>query len=104
FPKTANALQSAYTGGAIGTAFLTVLSSSLSPTADSVTPSSGSGTSQLFSARYSNPSGVAGFNSAYMLINAGFNGQNACYVQYLPGGNGLYPLNDASSSWQGPIT
>src|SRR5204863_254518 len=74
------------------------------PTAGPLSPASGSGASQTFSAPFTNAGGAAAFTSAYMLINSGFNASNACYVQYLPGSNSLYLLNDAASTWQGPIT
>src|SRR5205807_183849 len=69
------------------------------PTAGPLSPSSGSGVSQTFSAPFTNAGGAAAFTSAYMLINSGFDALNSCYVQYLPSGNGLYLLNDAASAW-----
>jgi hypothetical protein len=77
--------------------------SSAPPTAGPLTPSSGSGASQTFSAQYTNPGGASTFTSAFLLINSGFAAQNSCYVSYLPASNGLYLLSD-TSAWTGPIT
>jgi hypothetical protein len=74
------------------------------PTAGPLSPASGSGTSQTFSAPFTNPGGAAAFTSAYLLINAGFDARSSCYIQYLPSVNTLYLLNDAASAWLGPIT
>jgi hypothetical protein len=74
------------------------------PLAGPLTPSSGSGASQTFSAQYTNPGGASNFTSAFILINNGFVASNSCYVDYQPGTNSLYLMNDGATALLGPIT
>jgi hypothetical protein len=82
----------------------TVTTGASAPTAGPLSPSSGSGSSQTFSAQYTNPGGASGFTSAFILINNGFAASNSCYVDYQPGTNSLYLMNDGATALMGPIT
>jgi len=56
----------------------------LPPAVVSVTPNSGSGATQTFTAVYSDPNGAALINAAYILINTSVSGTGACWVEYNP--------------------
>lgn len=71
------------------------------PTADSATPSAGSGTTQTFTAVYSDGSGAVALNRRLFLINGSLNGAGACFIQADP--TGLYLVNDAGSALLGPV-
>ncbi|MDQ6665672.1 MAG: SBBP repeat-containing protein, partial [Acidobacteriota bacterium] len=72
------------------------------PTADSVTPNAGLGTSQNFTFKYSSVNGYSYLNVAYALINGGLNGSGGCVAYYLAGA--LYLFNDAGTGAIGPVT
>ena len=74
------------------------------PVAVSVTPSSGTGASQTFAFVYSNAAGASAITYAVMTINDTLNWAGSCTVDYTPGSNQLWLLNDAGSSWLGPLT
>ncbi len=65
----------------------------------SLTPSSGSGKSQIFAAVFSDPNGAAGLSSLIVLFNTTLTSTNGCEVYYDPGGNTLYLLNSAGTAW-----
>jgi uncharacterized repeat protein (TIGR01451 family) len=70
-------------------------------TADSVTPSSGSGVSQTFSLQYSDTTGNAGLSTVWAWFNATFasSSGNSCMVYYARASGTLYLLNDAGTGW-----
>jgi hypothetical protein len=74
------------------------------PGADSVTPSSGTGSSQVFQFAYSDPNGYDDVGWAYALINANLSQAGACYFYYRQSQNGLWLRNDAGTVWLGPVT
>src|SRR6202043_2137284 len=74
------------------------------PTTVSVTPSSGTGTSQTFALVYSDPDGFADLSSTYVLINNVLDSRNACYVIYYQGSNALYLVSDNAQTLLGPVT
>jgi hypothetical protein len=74
------------------------------PTVVSLSPGSGTGLTQTFSATYSDPNGLSDLNNVRLLMNPSINGVNACYVYYYPGNNGLYLENNADNAVVGPIT
>jgi sugar lactone lactonase YvrE len=74
------------------------------PTADSVTPNSGAGTSQNFVFKYSSLSGYTHLTQVFGLINGSLNGVNGCQFYYSPGSNSLFLYNDATSATVGPLT
>ena len=69
----------------------------------SVTPSSGSGTNQVFSAVFSDANGFADLASVYLLVGSAVNSANSCYVLYLRSSNALYLASDAGSPFLGPV-
>jgi len=72
-------------------------------TADSVSPSSGNTGNATLTAVYSDTAGYPSLGSAYLLINAGLSGSNACWVTYQKASNTLNLMNDAGNGWLGPI-
>src|SRR5204862_70088 len=74
------------------------------PTAVSVTPSSGSGSSQTFAFVYSDPNGFTGLPWVQTIVNATLTGSAACYTHYNRLGNQVLLLNDAATGWLGPVT
>ena len=70
----------------------------------SVTPNTGSGSSQTFGFVYADPKGYTALSSVRVLINSALSGTSACYFVYYPGSNQLYLENDASSAWAGSVT
>jgi hypothetical protein len=74
------------------------------PQAVSVTPSSGSGLTQVFNFVYSDPDGFADLNAVYTIINNSLSAANGCMIGYLPAGNMLVLMSDAGSPWLGPAT
>ena len=74
------------------------------PTSVSVTPSSGSGSSQTFGFVFSDPNGFTDLSTTYMLVNSVLDWPGSCYTYYDRGANALWLLNDGASSWMGPVT
>ena len=74
------------------------------PSAVSVTPSSGSGTSQTFSYLFSDPDGFGDITSAVMLLNSSLNAANGCYLLHERSANRLWLRNDSDTAWLGPLT
>jgi hypothetical protein len=72
------------------------------PTADSVTPSGGLGTRQVFTAVYSDAAGYGFINRASLLINSSLSGAGACFIQVDT--TGIYLSNDANSALSGPLS
>ncbi len=72
------------------------------PTVVSVTPSSGSGSTQTFSFVFSDPNGFADIFSGQVLINSSLNGVGACYLYYQRSGGTVWLANDGGSGWMGP--
>jgi hypothetical protein len=70
---------------------------SLPPTNVSVSPASGSGTTQMFSFVYSDPSGYADINWVNMLFQTQINGQNACWAQYTLASNTIGLVSDSGA-------
>ena len=71
-----------------------------SVTADSVTPSSGSGLTQTFTLQYSDSAGAASLASVWVGFgtSASYPAPSACTVEYSPSTNALYLENDAATS------
>ena len=74
------------------------------PSAASVTPSSGSGPSQVFSYLFSDPDGSADIAAAQMLIQATLSPANSCYMHFEPATSRLWLTNDSGVGSTGPIT
>jgi hypothetical protein len=75
------------------------------PAAVSSTPSSGSGTSQTFAFAFSDANGQADIIEGAVLIGPRLYGLGSCYLYFSRSGAAvyLYLLNDAASSWFGPV-
>ena len=73
------------------------------PTLVSVTPSSGSGSSQTFTFVYSDSQGYAAITALLTLVNSSLSGTAGCYLLYYPGSNAFYVANDAGTAWLGPM-
>jgi hypothetical protein len=67
------------------------------PTVTSLSPNSGSGLTQTFTAMYSDPNGAADLNTVSILFNTAISGVNACWVRYYPASNLLYLENNADN-------
>ena len=74
------------------------------PAPVSVTPSSGSGSSQLFTFVSSSPKGYAALSAVLVVVNTTLASAGECYFLSYPGSNVLYLVNDASTGWVGSIT
>jgi hypothetical protein len=73
-------------------------------TAVSVTPSYGIGTSQTFSAVYSDSNGFADINTAMLNINNSSSLASACVVRFSLASYQFFLMDDVGSSWIGPVT
>ncbi len=71
----------------------------LPPSVISVTPFAGAGTSAIFSAVFSDPTGWSNIASAEVLINATSSPQSGCSIRYLPASGAFQLLDDAGTSW-----
>jgi hypothetical protein len=76
-----------------------VSSGNSTPQMVSVTPVTGSGWSQTFTATYREPNGLGDLQQAYFLINTSISGYRGVYVYYVPAANMLYLRDDNDSSW-----
>jgi hypothetical protein len=74
------------------------------PSTESLTPASGTGLSQAFTAVYSDSLGAADLQTVYLLFNTSTNVANACYVQYSRATNSLYLTNDAGNGLSAAVT
>jgi hypothetical protein len=73
-------------------------------TADSVTPSSGSGSSQSFALRYSDTAGASDISSAWALFSdASASTVHACVAFYERSSNTLFLLNDLGTQWTSDV-
>jgi DNA-binding beta-propeller fold protein YncE len=63
-----------------------------------LSPNSGSGSTQTFTAVYSDPKGYADLATLRLLINTAISAANGCYVQYSPAQNTLYLENNAGNA------
>jgi len=75
------------------------------PTATSVTPSTGSGTTQTFDFAFSDTDGNGDIQWGYALIGgASIVSSNACYINYYAPRNQLFLVNDAGTGSVGVVT
>ncbi|HYW41636.1 MAG TPA: SBBP repeat-containing protein [Bryobacteraceae bacterium] len=73
----------------------------------SMSPASGTGTTQTFTATFSDPAGFQDIGVADILINNFIDGRVACYLAYVPAANTLYLVDDgghAGGPFAGQIT
>jgi hypothetical protein len=73
------------------------------PTLVSVTPSSGSGSSQTFSFLYSDQKGYTSITTLQTIINSSRSASSGCYLLHYPLANVFYLSNDAGTAWLGPV-
>jgi len=73
------------------------------PTLGTITPPSGSGKTQTFTATYSHPDGAKKVVSAFLLVERTVTGTNACFLEYNSSTNKVNLMNDAGK-WQTGIT
>ncbi|PWU00629.1 MAG: hypothetical protein C5B51_24755 [Terriglobia bacterium] len=73
------------------------------PSVVSVSPSSGSGSTQTFAVTVADPGGAATISSISFLVNSGLNGANGCWVLYNRAANTLQLANDAASGFSAPV-
>ncbi len=105
FGGTRNIYMEAYDGadsGFVQKGSWTIPAAVLGPV--SVTPSSGSGSSQTFAFQFADPKGYASLVSVSVIINSSLTGAGGCYLLYYPGSKLIYLTNDSSTAWQGPVT
>ncbi len=67
----------------------------------SLTPNSGGGVSQTFTAVVKEGGGGNTIAFAQLVMNTGLNGYNACFIHYDRASNVFYLLNDAGTGWSG---
>ncbi len=66
---------------------------------DTVTPASGSGKTQTFTATYSHPGAAENIVSAWFLVEKGVTGTNACFLEYNAPDRSVRLMNDAGDKW-----
>jgi hypothetical protein len=76
----------------------------VAPTAVSVTPSSGTGTSQTFSFVFADANGYQDLNTVSAIFNTSTATANACYLYYVKSSNLLYLENNGGTGAQGSVT
>jgi hypothetical protein len=69
----------------------------------SVSPTSGSGSPEIFTAVYRDPQGASELSWAQFLVTSSGSASNACYVSYLVSANTLFLFNDTLSSVSGLV-
>ena len=79
------------------------------PAFEQLTPSSGTGASQLFTVNFTgktgaNPSLTNGVAIGHVLINGALTGVSSCHIVYQVEANSLFLLDNLGSSWMGPKT
>ncbi|HUE04412.1 MAG TPA: choice-of-anchor D domain-containing protein [Bryobacteraceae bacterium] len=79
-------------------------SANVAPTATSITPASGTGTSQTFTLAFADTNGSQDLNTVAAIINTSTATANACYVYYVKAANAIYLDNDAGTGPQGSVT
>src|ERR1017187_7068376 len=74
------------------------------PQAVSVTPSTGTGSSNTLSFVYSDANGASDLGMVQVVVNSSLSGYQGCYVSIDPVHKTLLLLDDSAVVWQGPIT
>ncbi len=81
-----------------------VPAANVTPVPVSLSPGSGSGSSQVFTATYSDGNGATDLAGAYLLVHSQARADSACFLYYHRSSNTLRLLNDAGAVWSSPIT
>jgi hypothetical protein len=74
------------------------------PTVVSLSPNSGTGTTQTFSVVVNDPSGPADLNNIQLLFNTTASRLSACNVNYDAAANTMYLYNDGGAGFVGSVT
>jgi hypothetical protein len=74
------------------------------PSVGSLSPTTGSGSTQTFTAVYKDPDGLADLSDVVLLFNSSPKVSNGCAVIYVPGTNQLYLDNDAGTGLTAGVT
>lgn len=82
----------------------TVPAANVTPLPVSLSPTSGSGWSQVFTATYSDGNGASDLAGAYLLVHSQARADSACFLFFNRPANTLQLLNDAGTIWSAPIT
>lgn len=84
----------------------TVPGSAAAVTADSASPDAGSGTTQTFALKYSDPTGGSNLSTAWVWFNAAFTSAsaNSCLIHYNRTTSTVLLLNDASAWTSGALS
>ena len=69
------------------------------PTATAVSPATGTGASQTFTATYTDLNGGADIASAFLMVASAVNPAGTCFVHYDRASNSVRLMNDAGSTW-----
>ena len=77
---------------------------SSAPAVGSLSPASGTGLTQTFTAVYSDPDGLGNLGTAKLLFNTAISGVNACDIYYTVSTNSFYLYNNADNGQAGPLT
>jgi hypothetical protein len=73
------------------------------PVVDSLTPNSGSGTTQTFTVVVTDPGGIPDLNQVQLMFNTAPTRASACNVNYKPSTNTMYLYNDDGSAFIGAV-
>jgi hypothetical protein len=73
------------------------------PSVVSLSPSVGSGMSQTFTVRFTDPNGANDLVSTQVLVNSTFSGISSCHIVYVRTTNLMYLLNDTATAWLGGL-
>jgi hypothetical protein len=74
------------------------------PVPGTISPASGSGASQTFTATYSDANGAADIVGAYLLVHSQIRPDGGCFVFYNRPANTVQLVNDAGTLWSAPVT
>ena len=75
----------------------------LPPTTGPVTPNSGSGLTQVFTAAYSDVQGYQDVSQAMFMVDDNASGVSGCVIMWDRVSNNFYLANDAATIWTGPV-
>jgi hypothetical protein len=82
----------------------TVPAANQPPVPGTISPASGSGASQTFTATYSDANGAADIAGAYLLVHSQIRPDVGCFVYYNRPANTVQLVNDAGTLWSAPVT
>ncbi len=83
--------------------FTVTAGANLSPTMNSLTPGSGSGTNAVYHFQLSDPDGGGDLDRIQVIIQNGFNPANSCYVYYAALSGLVYLASDNPAIFLGPV-